>query len=79
MPPSLSQINRRLDALETCLLTMTALREHLRKEEHFCFTLSCNMFRNMYVYSEELKYIDSFLNYLFGQEQYYRALKNKKK
>lgn len=78
MSPSLSQINRRLDAIGTCLLTITALRGHLRNEEHSCFYLPCGSFRKMYVYTDELKYIDSFLDYLFSQEAYYRELQIKK-
>ena len=78
MSPSLSQINRRLDTLGTCLLTMTALRGHLQKEEHCCFHWSCVNFPLVYTYSNEIKYIDSFLDYLFEQETYYRALQIKK-
>ena len=77
---TLEQINKRLDAIETCLLTMTELRGYLRKAEHTCFhLLPCFNFPKVYVYTEELKYIDSFLKYLFDQEKYYRTLKNEKK
>lgn len=69
----LKRVNDRLDALETCLLTMTALREHLRKEEtKLCSCLP--IFDNKY--EEEIIYIDSFLNYLFAQEEKFRKEKN---
>lgn len=68
----LKRINDRLDALETCLLTMTALREHLIKEEKkYC---SCLFPFNKY--DEEINQIDSFLNYLFAQEEKFRKEKN---
>jgi hypothetical protein len=63
------KIDSRLDALETCLLTMNELRQYLRKAENYCFPFCCNN-----KYEEELKYIDDFLEHLFAQEKHYRGL-----
>jgi hypothetical protein len=80
MTKELDYINDRLDALETCLLTMTELRGYLKKAQNNCFSHFHFHFPHFKHcrYANEIKYIDSFLDYLFVQEKYYRTLKASK-
>jgi hypothetical protein len=68
----LNHVNLRLDALETCLLTMNELRKYLILKEEKCCT--CFYFRPHNKYDEEISYIDTFLDYLYAQEKHYRKL-----
>jgi hypothetical protein len=71
----LKRLNDRLNALETCLLTMTELRGYLRKaEQHRCYFLCICLTHNKY--NEEISQIDSFLTYLFAEEERIRNEKN---
>ena len=75
---SLQLLNDRLDALETCLLTMTELRGYLRKAENNRFSL-CGL--NLYdknSFTKEIRHIDIFLTYLFEQEKHYRTQQQSK-
>ncbi len=71
----LKKLNNRLNALETCLLTMTHLRLYLCKAES-----DFGLFRyhrsDFNEFTEERRHIDTFLNYLFAQEEQYRNLRD---
>ena len=69
----LKRLNIRLDALETCMLTLTDLRLYLRKAE----LESCLKIINFptQTFSTEIEYIDKFLSYIFEEEERYRQTK----
>ena len=71
----LKKLNNRLDALETCLLTMTNLRLYLCKAESK-FGLFRYYRSDFNEYNEERRHIDTFLDYLFAQEEHYRNLRD---
>jgi len=72
----IKRLNDRLDALETCLLTMTELRGYLRKAENNCCNMLSVNFLEYNSYKEEIEQIDSFLTYLFAQEEHYRKIRD---
>ena len=72
---NLRRLNDRLDALETCLLTMTDLRLHLCKDE-IKYGLFGYCRSDWNEYKEERRHIDTFLEYLFAQEEYHRNLRD---
>lgn len=71
----LKKLNNRLDALETCLLTMTDLRLYLCKAESK-YGLFRYLREDFNEYNEERRHIDTFLDYLFAQEEHYRNLRD---
>jgi hypothetical protein len=71
----LKKLNNRLDALETCLLTMTDLRLYLCKAESK-YGLFRYLREDYNEYKEERRHIDTFLDYLFAQEEHHRKLRN---
>ena len=72
---NLRRLNDRLDALETCLLAMTDLRLHLCKDE-IKYGLFGYCRSDWNEYKEERRHIDTFLEYLFAQEEYHRNLRD---
>ena len=72
---NLRRLNDRLDALETCLLTMTDLRLHLCKDK-IKYGLFGYCRSDWNEYKEERRHIDTFLEYLFAQEEYHRNLRD---
>ena len=69
----LNHVHLRLDALETCLLTMNELQKYLLAKENAC-SFPCFNFQPHNKYDEEISYIDTFLDYLIAQEKHYRKL-----
>ena len=68
----LKRLNIRLDALETCMLTLTELRLYLKKAEFD----SCFHFMPSQSFSQEIEIIDTFLAYVFEEEEKYRQTKH---
>ena len=67
----LKRLNIRLDVLETCMLTLTELRLYLKKAEFdSCFHLMLSQ-----SFSQEIEIIDTFLAYVFEEEEKYRQTK----
>ena len=68
---TLKRLNERLDDLGTCMLTMTALRQHLVDSEikYRRFGYSNPFESNQYM--KERVYIDGFLEHIFAEIEYY--------